>query len=105
MKTKRKVKKQTYPQPSGAPTLTAAEKKLQKGFMVRIKKEHPKAKKKGWLKDSVHEIQEPPKKYLNTAIGVFIKRKDGKIDFLHFPYMQALRKHKSEYKKKKKKVK
>lgn len=106
MKTKRikkKKDKKTYPKLSDRPKLTPAELFLQEGYLVRVWREHPKAKKKGWKKDSVHEIQKPPKGYINSLAGVFILNKKNEIDFLHFPYMQSLRVTQKEYKKKKKK--
>ena len=101
LKTKTAKKVHKYPQPSGDPKLIQPELILQEGYMIKIRREHPKAKKKGWEKDSLHVIQKPPKNYRNTMMGVFILNKKGKVDFLYFPYMTSTGITKSEFKKSK----
>lgn len=63
-----------------------SQKLIQVGCIIRIKLEPPRAKRTGFLLDTEHVIQEPPKNYLNSRMGVWLKDNSGKLVNLLFTY-------------------
>ena len=60
----------------------------QVGNVVRICKEPPKARSSGFLLESLHVIENPPTGGVNTAGGIWLKDKHGKLRELQFMYWQ-----------------
>lgn len=54
------------------------------GNIVRIRKEPERAKRDGFLLGSEHVIVEPPAGYLNSAMAIWVKNKNGITKSLRF---------------------
>jgi hypothetical protein len=57
---------------------------IQVGNIIRITKEPKRAKRNGFLLGTEHTIQNPPKGFLNSLMGVWVLNKFGELKPLQF---------------------
>ena len=57
-----------------------------KGRVVLITTKPSKSKKRGFIIGSKHEVQKPPKGYLNSQMSVFLKANNGSLIQVPFKY-------------------
>jgi hypothetical protein len=63
-----------------------SEQSIQPGRIVKITHEPPRARRYGFILGSEHVIQPAPANGVNSYAGVWVKDKNGKLFWLHFPY-------------------
>lgn len=63
---------------------------FQVGRKIVIVSEPRKARKSGFLYGTIHRIVEPPKKYLNTGMSVFVRDKNDNLVNLQFHHYRPL---------------
>lgn len=69
------------------------EEHYQVGNVIQIRSEPPKARRYGFLFGTEHEIQPPPLNATpskNSAMGVWVKSRQGELKYLQFMYWSWL---------------